>query len=227
MAWAEIDAAMLANGDRLTLRRDGDAFEIRLNLYQLMSSGNSISEQALARLTCAGCTQILIGGLGLGYTARAVLDIAAPKARVTVAEMMPQVVEWNRGPLASLAGHPLDDPRLDVVTGDVTDVVRTHPGRFDAILLDVDNGPDAVLFAGNVFLYSSDGLALLHRGLRPGGVLAVWSATPSPDFDEVLTRSGLAHRRQTVEVQDGLTHTIYLVQEGAPCPQEKGPHPEG
>jgi len=211
MDWAEIDSAMLDNGDRLTLRRKGADFEIRLNLYQLMSSGNPASEQALAKRTCAGRRRVLIGGLGLGYTARAVLDATGPEARITVAEIVPQVVEWNRGVVASLAGHPLDDRRLSVVTGDVTEVVRRHPAAFDAILLDVDNGPDAVLFAGNAFLYSRDGVALLRQGLGSGGMLAVWSAAPSPGFETVLEKSALPFERQTVVIQDGLSHTLYLV----------------
>lgn len=212
MAWEEIDAAILANGDRLTLRRDGEAFEIRLNLYQLMCSGNSVSERALAKACCTGARDVLIGGLGLGYTARVVLDEAGPEARVTVAELVPQVVAWNRGVLAPLAGRPLDDPRLAIFAGDVAEAVRAHPASFNAILLDVDNGPDAVLFPANAFLYSAAGVALLRSGLKPGGVLAVWAATPSPSFEAVLRGGGFAFTVQTLEVQPGLTHTIYRVE---------------
>jgi spermidine synthase len=211
MPWIEIDSVTLANGDRLTLRRDGETFEIRLNLFQLMCSGNSVSERALAKACCAGARDVLIGGLGLGYTARAVLDEVVPEARVTVAELVPAVVQWNRSVLAPLAGRPLDDPRLKVVVGDVANAVRAHPASFDAILLDVDNGPEAVLFAANAFLYSHAGVELLRAGLKPGGILAVWAAAPSPAFEAVLRESGFAFAVQTLEVQPGLTHTIYRV----------------
>ena len=211
MPWAEIDSVTLANGDRLTLRRDGDVFEIRLNLFQLMCSGNSVSEQALAKACCAGACDVLIGGLGLGYTARAVLDAVGAEARVTVAELVPQVVAWNRGVLAPLAGHPLDDPRASVFAGDVAEAVRENPAAFDTILLDVDNGPAAVLFPANAFLYSADGVALMRAGLKPGGVLAVWAASPSPAFEDVLRGGDFSFEVQTLEVQPGLTHTIYRV----------------
>jgi len=213
MNWISIADVYLTGGETLTLRQSGDVFEIRLGLYQLMASGNSVSERVLASITCAGCCDgtVLIGGLGLGYTVRAVLDTVGPDARVTVAELVPQIVDWNRGLLAHLAGRPLDDPRVEVMVADVADIVRARPGGFDAILLDVDNGPDAVLFQGNSFLYTADGVRLLLSGLKPGGVLAVWAATPSPAFEKVLETCGFPYRRRTVAVLERLTHTIYLV----------------
>ena len=215
MAWIEAARAVLADGDVLTLRRDGGDFEIRFNLHELMSSRNAVSETALAKIACARVdrrsARVLIGGLGMGYTLRAVLDEVGREAAVIVAELVPEVVEWNRGPLSDLAARPLDDPRATVRVGDVADVMRTSPAAFDAILMDVDNGPDAVMVAANRFLYSAGGVRLILRALRPGGVLAVWAADRSAGFERVL--DGFAHERMEVNLRGGggPVHTIYLV----------------
>lgn len=216
-AWVEVGQSVLPGGDVLTLRRRGDEFEIRFNLAELMSSRASVSERALARAACSlvqrADVRVLVGGLGMGYTLRAVLDEAGPDARVTVAELVPEIVAWNRGPLADLAARPLDDARVRVVCGDVADVLREHPRGFDIVLMDVDNGPEAVLFAANRGLYGVDGVNLILSALRPGGVFAQWSADRSPDFERTLQTSGCGFERVDVTVRgDGPAHTIYLVQ---------------
>jgi len=215
MVWQTLAETRLASGETLTLRRCGEDFEIRLDLYQLMASGNAISERALAEIICRRIApqapRVLIGGLGMGFTLRAVLDGVGPEARITVAELVPDVVAWNRAVLGHLADHPLDDPRVTVAQQDVADVIAAHPAAFDAILMDVDNGPGAVLFADNAALYAVDGVALMVSGLAPGGILGLWAATPSPDFEHVLATGGFTHERLTITVADGLEHTLYLV----------------
>jgi spermidine synthase len=202
MAWRNLAEARLPSGETLTLRQSGEDFEIRLDLYQLMASANSVSERALAKIVCARIAapapRVLIGGLGMGFTLRAVLDGVGPAARITVAELVPEVVAWNRTVLGHLANRPLDDPRVTVAQQDVADVIAANPAAFDAVLMDVDNGPEAVLFAGNRFLYSVDGVALILSSLRPGGVLGLWAAAPSPDFEDVLA-GGFAHERITID----------------------------
>jgi spermidine synthase len=216
-AWVTLAQATLPGGDVLTLRQRGQDFEVRLNLHELMSSRNPASERALARLACELIDRreacVLIGGLGLGYTARAVLDAVGPDASVVVAELVQEVIDWNRGPLAGASNRPLDDPRLRVVQGDVADVLRARPSGFDAILMDVDNGPEAVLFPGNDRLYTLDGVQLILGALRPGGVFALWAAESSPAFEKVLAAAGRGER-VSVSVQGAaglIEHVIYLV----------------
>jgi spermidine synthase len=212
--WTELAHATLPGGDRLTLRHKGSDFEIRFNLLELMSSRNPASERALADLACARLecrtAHVLIGGLGLGYTVRAMLDRLGPDARVTVAELVPEIVAWNRGPLAAGAGRPLEDVRVSVHCGDVGDLARASPAAFDAMLLDVDNGPDAVLFEGNEPLYTPAGIAGLLAALKPGGVLAFWSADRSPGFEQMLNAAGHSFERAAVAVE-GVEHSLYLI----------------
>jgi len=215
-AWQELAQARLPGGDVLTLRSNGADFEIRCNLFELMSSRNPVSERALAEAACARLgtkAQILIGGLGMGYTVRAVLDRLGPEARITVAELVPEVIAWNRGPLAHLAVYPLDDARVTVCNADVAEVIRANPRGFDAVLMDVDNGPEAVLFPANRVLYTAEGVALTLTALRPDGVLALWSADASPDFEQAVETGGFRLERRDVDVPDksGLAHTLYLV----------------
>lgn len=213
--WTELASAALPGGDRLTLRQRGADFEIRFNLLELMSSRNPVSERALAEVVCAridGAAQVLIGGLGLGYTVRAVLDRLGPGAGVTVAELVPAVIAWNRGPLADGAGRPLEDKRVTVHEGDVAALLRASPGAFDAVLLDVDNGPEAVLFEGNRPLYGPEGLAAIMKALKPAGLLGLWAADPSPGFEAVLAGQSLAFERVEVAVGEaGPLHTLYVV----------------
>jgi spermidine synthase len=229
-AWSELAQTKLPSGDVITLRQRGGDFEVRLNLCELMSSRNPASERTLARLACElidpreAC--VLIGGLGLGYTARAVLDLVGPEASVVAVELVQEVIDWNRGPLADASGRPLDDRRLQVVHGDVADVLRARPRGFDVILMDVDNGPEAVLFPGNAHLYTSGGLQLILGSLRPGGVFALWAAEPSPIFEKVLVAVGRSER-VSVSVQGTagpIEHVIYLFKsKGADSAAAPGP----
>jgi spermidine synthase len=214
--WEELAQAFTPEGDRLTLRGRDGAFEIRFNGWEVMSSRMSVSEEVLARLVCedlqrAGA-RVLIGGLGMGYTLRAMLDLAGPDARIVVAELVPAVVAWNRGPLASLAGRPLEDDRVEVRCGSVIDTLAVCE-HCDAVLLDVDNGPEAVLYEPNRWLYTAEGVDLVKRALAPGGILGLWSADRSPDFEVALDAAGMNWRRETVDIPAGgrgIEHSIYL-----------------
>jgi len=189
--WTTLAHATTASGDEILLRRRGEIFEIRYNGIELMSNLNHQSEDQLAlramRRTDFGARRILIGGLGLGFTLRAVLDLALPDAEVTVCELIPEIVAWNRGPLASLAGNPLGDPRTRVLTADVQAHLAQTDTAYDLILLDTDNGPDILVRAENTGLYDGSGFALVEKALAPDGVAAFWSATASADFERRLS----------------------------------------
>jgi len=189
-----IAQARLANGSEFTLVRRGEEWVLRAGSSTLMSSRTSTSEVTLAGQTLQrvkGPRDVLVGGLGLGYTLRAVLDRVGPQTNVTVAELVPELIEWNRVHLGHLANFPLQDPRAKVALGDVLDHIRAAPSAFDAILLDVDNGPAALSTPHNQQLYSDRGVDHCRRALRPGGVLAVWSQGPSARYERTLARAGL------------------------------------
>jgi spermidine synthase len=211
-----LDQTALPDGGVLKLARRGDEFSIRLGGAELMNSRLSASEEALATLSCAriadrAAPRILIGGLGMGFTLRAALGVLGPKARVVVAELLPAVVEWARGPMADLFAGSTEDPRVQIEVVDVDQAIRE--GRWDAILLDVDNGPEAMTQAANDGLYGAAGLAAARRALKPGGVLAVWSEGPAPAFAKRLQRGGFdveevkvaAHRGKS-----GRRHVIWV-----------------
>ena len=209
--------ATTPDGKELVLYERDGVFSIRVNGLELMSSRAHGSEEALARLV-AGTNpntppRVLVGGLGMGYTLRAVLDAAPQEAGILVAEIFPAVVEWNRADLAELAKSPLLDPRVTVQVTDVADVFNGDPAAFDAILLDVDNGPDAFTIARNKHLYGSHGLKQIRRSLRPQGVLGVWSADPDPPFERRLAKAGFGVRVETVpayQKSKGPKHTIFI-----------------
>jgi spermidine synthase len=190
---------------------------IRVGGRELMSSRAHGSEEELAELACrphaqAAAPRVLVGGLGLGYTLRATLDILPRGARVVVAEIVSAVVEWNRGPLAPLAGRPLDDARVSVEGCDVAHLLRRGP-RWDAILLDVDNGPIALTRMANHVLYTQVGLGVAKAALRPGGTLAVWSAAPDRAFVTRLRKAGFTAEAVDVPargVAGGPMHTIFV-----------------
>lgn len=185
---------------------------------ELMNSRVIGSEKALAELACARMgrpakPRLLVGGLGMGFTHAAALAAAGPDAEVVVAELVPEVVDWNRDLIGEPAGHPLDDPRSTVFIGDVAELLRAEPGGFNAILLDVDNGPQALIRRENDWLYSLAGLAVIRAALRAQGVLAVWSAGPDAQFNNRLKRAGF--RSEMVIVRPhragkGPRHYIWL-----------------
>ena len=187
------------DGQVLSLCQHDRDFMIRVGRDDLMSSRRHASEDALGRLGCERLAQhpnpaVLIGGLGMGYTLRAALDVLPPGATVVVAELLPAVVEWNRGLLGDLAGHPLRDPRIEVRTEDVFHVINEFPGRFDAILLDVDNGPHAMTSADNHRLYGPRGIEMMLSALRQDGCVSIWSATRDLPFERRLNYVRLAVR---------------------------------
>ncbi|MDG4647818.1 MnmC family methyltransferase [Roseibacterium sp. SDUM158017] len=223
LPWVHLGTAMAPDGDTLRLMRRGDEFSIRLEGgNELMNSRLGGSEEALATLALdhlrdRAAPRLLIGGLGMGFTLRAALDATGPGARLTVAEIVPEVVRWARGEMAEVFAGSLDDPRVELRTGDVGAMIREAKASFDAILLDVDNGPDGLTRPGNEALYSEAGLERVRRALAPGGVLAVWSAAPDAGFTRRLERCGFTVRCETVRAgrtKRGARHTIWLATPG-------------
>jgi len=195
--WELLDTAEVpGRGGTIRLYQRGDEFSIRIvGQGELMNSRMHGSEDALAEMTCArldnvNAPRLLIGGMGMGFTLAAALKHAGERAEIVVAELIPAVIEWNRGPLATLTGNPLNDPRVSVHLGDVADLLQTRSADYDAILLDVDNGPEGFTRKDNDWLYDVDGLSAAWAALRPSGVLAVWSAGPAPDFLQRLYKIG-------------------------------------
>lgn len=213
-------ASIPGKGSELRLLQRNDEFSIRIagTAGELMNTRLHGSEDALAELACQRVAdrpgaRVLVGGLGMGFTLAAALAALGEDAEVVVAELVPGVVEWNQGPLGAAAGYPLNDPRTRVSVGDVGELLRREPGGFDAIMLDVDNGPEGLTRRENDWLYSPDGLAAAQQALRPDGVLAVWSAGQDPAFTERLRRIGLLVETVTVRAQrpgKGARHCIWL-----------------
>ncbi len=207
------------NGGELTLFRREDEFSIRLSGVrgELMNSRVFNSEEELAKLGCAHIqntdnAQVLVGGLGMGYTLAAALKCVNANSRVTVAELIPEVVEWNQGPLGDCAGNPLADQRCQIRLGDIAELIKLQQADFDAILLDVDNGPEGITHSDNNWLYSTSGLEALYNSLRPEGMLAVWSAGADSLFPIQLKKAGFAVTVRTVRARPGKgsRHTIFL-----------------
>jgi spermidine synthase len=190
--WKQIDTARVPGADvELRLMRRGAEFSMMLGQNELMNSRLSGSEEALATLACKRIEgikrpHVLIGGLGMGFTLRAALTVLDAEARITVAELVPAVIAWAREPMADLFGNSLTDLRTSLREADVVDVIHSSPSAFDAILLDVDNGPEALIRKANDALYDLKGLKAIRRALRPGGVLAVWSSGPNATFSKRL-----------------------------------------
>jgi len=216
--WEQLATAEGPDGVRLELRRRGHELLILAGGYDLMSSEDEASSRALADLGCAHLDQsaparVLIGGLGMGYTLRAALDRLGPRAAVEVAELVPAVAEWNDGVVGEVAGRPLRDARATLHIGDVADRIDAAASRYDAILLDVDNGPDALAHEGNAALYSDRGLERARAALRPGGALAVWSFSDDARFTARLERGGYevrVHRVSASRKGRGRYHWIWV-----------------
>lgn len=215
--WKVIDRAPAPGGGELVLHQRGEEFAIRVNGRELMSSRQHGSEEKMAEVACADLggkrAHVLVGGLGLGYTVRATLDRLGASSEVVVAELVPAVVAWNQGVLAPLAGRPLEDPRVRVAARDVGDILRTAEGHYDAVLLDVDNGPEALTQEGNRWLYGERGLGTVRRALKPRGVVVVWSAAPDAAFASRLKRAG--YDTEVIETPargkgGGPLHTLFI-----------------
>jgi len=213
-----IDTAQVPGGEELRLYSHGRDFMIVLDRNELMSTRMSGSEEALATMSCERIADrrrphLLIGGYGMGFTLRAALKLIGKDGRVTVAELVPKIIEWARGPMAELAAGCLDDPRVDLVEADVSIIIAGARGEFDAILLDVDNGPDGLVREENGQIYSRAGLIAAREALTAGGVLAIWSAGPDPVFANRLRKAGFEVDEVRVRARSngkGAKHVIWF-----------------
>jgi len=219
LPWIELATARVpGDGAPLRLMQRGSEFSIMAGPIELMNSRLSGSEEALAtlslaRLAARRAPAILVGGLGLGFTLRALLAVAPPAARITVAELVPEIIAWARGPLAPLHAGSLDDSRVTLETGDVLAAMASRPAACDAILLDVDNGPNGLSRRANDALYAPAGLATARAALRPGGVLAIWAAGPDAGFTRRLGKAGFIVDEVPTRARQGgrgARHMIWL-----------------
>lgn len=213
-----IGVAEVPGGEPLCLVRHGGDFMIMLGSNELMSSRMSGSEAALGAMACQRLrspsdARLLIGGYGMGFTLRAVLEKLGPGARITVAELVPGIIDWARGPMQAMAKGCLDDPRVEIRIDDVGKLIGSVRSNYDAILLDVDNGPDGLTRQANDGLYTTHGLRSARAALRPGGILAVWSAGADTAFTRRLKQSGFAVDEVRVRAREngkGPTHTLWF-----------------
>jgi spermidine synthase len=217
--WVKLDTARIPGTvEELRLMRRGAEFSIKLGTNELMNSRLSGSEAALATLAAKKLEAIkkphlLIGGLGMGFTLRAALAVLGTGARIVVAELVPAVVAWARGPMAEIFGDSLSYPRVRIDETDVSEIIRSSKSKFDAILLDVDNGPEGLTRKSNDALYSSAGLSAAYAALRPGGVLAVWSSGPNAAFSKRLRSTGFEVNEVAVRATGrggGARHVIWI-----------------
>lgn len=216
LEWITVDSAKIAAGNEFVLARHDDNWVVRVDGRMLMSSKMHHSEIALAELAMERVDRpesVLVGGLGLGYTLRAVLDLGDKDLRVTVGELVPELVGWNRTHLAPLHDHALDDPRVDVAVGDVHETIRRSRRTYDVILLDVDNGPMALSQARNQRLYNESGIRFCYEALRPGGALAVWSVGSNSKYERKLAAAGFEDvetRRVSARMGSRAKHVVFL-----------------
>jgi spermidine synthase len=216
--WILLGRAKTPDGQsEMKLMRRGDEFVIRVQGHELMNSRTHGSEEILAELSCANLPdklspRVLIGGLGMGFTLAAANRVLPEKAIIEVAELVEEVALWNRGPLGPLAGHPLDDKRVRLHIEDVRVVLKPAQARFDAVILDIDNGPTQLTQVSNQGLYGKKGLSTIATALKPGGTLSVWSAQPDERFTERLQECGFSVTVEQVRARAGAgsTHTIWL-----------------
>lgn len=222
--WETLAEADAPDGQRLELRQRGHEYLIRAGGWDLMSSRDDSSARALATIGCAAVPKragmrVLIGGLGMGYSLAAACELLGPDAEIEVAELVPEIIEWNQGLLAALAGRPLDDPRVRIHRGDVAARIEQVRDHFDAILLDVDNGPAPLAHECNARLYGAAGLRAAHLALRSSGVHAVWSYSSAGNFSRELERAGFdasVHLVPNPGRDRGSTHAIWVGRRRAP-----------
>ena len=216
--WTTLDQALTPDGKTISLHEHDGSYAIRVDGIPLMSTRQHASEERLAEFACAhlrgvGHARVLIGGLGFGFTLKAALAALAPGATVVLAEMLAAVIAWNRDPRFPLASQAVADPRVTVVQQDVADVIGESRAGFDAIILDVDNGPAALSTGGNARLYDLPGLRRIRAALRPGGCAAFWSAAADPAFEKLLAQAGFrVHiERARSHGTSGRWHTLFVV----------------
>jgi len=213
--WITVGEALSPDGTRLELVEHDGEYIIRADDLPLMSTRMHFSEIELARLVCNRLkpgAKVMIGGLGLGYTLRAALDHLPKDGTAVQVELVPEVVEWNKGPLAPFADHPLDDKRSELVQGDVSKVLRQARNEYDSIMLDVDNGPTALVNERNSWLYTDTGLQAIRSALKNGGRVAIWSADDEPRFVSRMKRNGFRaekHQIQAHKGKGGIRHVIF------------------
>jgi len=218
LPWVELDRAKVPGGGEFRLMQRGTEFTIFAGTIGLMSSRQAGSEEAMAhiaaeRIGARPKARVLIGGLGMGFTLRAALAAFRADAELVVAELVPQIAgAWARGPLAAIHGDSLDDPRVTLRVGDVGGVMAADTAKFDAILLDVDNGPEGLSRPGNDALYSHSGIARAKAALRPGGMLAIWSVAPDAHFTRRLEQSGMKVEQLKARAHGGkgARHVIWV-----------------
>lgn len=221
LPWIHLDTAAIPGGGALKLKRRGNEFSIMLGDNELMNSRLSGSEEALASLSATRLAgrktpRVLIGGLGMGFTLRAALGALDASANIEVAELVPAVVAWARGPMAEVFAGSLGDSRVTIREGDVLAMIREVAGAYDAILLDVDNGPDGLTRKANDALYDAAGLAAAKKALKPGGLLAVWSSGPDENFTRRLRKAGFSVEETPVRAgrRRGARHMIWIAVRG-------------
>lgn len=221
--WELLDSAEVpGSGEELTLYKRGAEFSIRVDGAELMNSRAHGSEEALAEMACKRIAKhpdprVLIGGLGLGYTADAALRQLGAKAEVVVGEIVPAVVRWNREFFSHLAGHPLKDRRTTILVDDVARIIRKDQGAYDAVMLDVDNGPEGMSRKGNDWLYTEAGIDAIFRVLRPGGVFALWSVAQNRAYTRRLRKAGFKVEEANVRGRGsgkGAHHNIWIATRG-------------
>ncbi|WDR01228.1 hypothetical protein PSQ19_10180 [Devosia algicola] len=218
--WRQLDATQMpGNGGELRLMQRASEFSIMLGTTELMNSRLSGSEEALATLPCERLKQrrhphILIGGLGMGFTLRAAQAALPPDAGIIVAELVPAVIDWARGPMQPVFADCLDDPRTELWQGDVGRLIGKSAAMFDAILLDVDNGPEGLTRRANDDIYATAGLRAAHKALRPGGILSLWSSAPDHTFTKRLGNAGfkVEEIKTRANGKRGARHVIWLAE---------------
>jgi spermidine synthase len=215
--WTLIDTTTIpGDGGEMYLYRRGDEYSIRVGHHELMNSREHGSEDALATLVCDRLidrrkVRVLVGGLGMGFTLAGVLNGVTAQSEVVISELVPSVVAWHRGPLAEVSGGILDDPRVRIRETDVARIIAESRDAFDAILLDVDNGPAGITSKHNDKLYGLGGLRAAHRALREGGILAVWSSGPDPTFTRRLQQTGFTAEEVRVRGRANNKGQRYLI----------------